>query len=112
MLHVIELGEAADDVAEGRMVGDVAGDVSPWISTWTRAADSRPRNSLPLRAAIPGTVPSVHGRSSRFAGSLAARVTYLLEPKNWLIVTVAAVTWRLAGAAGVAYTVLVWLTPR
>src|SRR5271167_2763748 len=38
--------------------------VSPWISTWTRAADSRSRNCLPLRAAIPGTVPSGHGRAS------------------------------------------------
>src|SRR5260370_17714632 len=38
--------------------------VSPWISTWTRAADNRSRNSLPLRAAISGTVPSGHGRAS------------------------------------------------
>src|ERR1700722_708041 len=38
--------------------------VSPWISTCTRAADSRSRNCLPLRAAIPGTVPSAHGRAS------------------------------------------------
>src|SRR6516162_6632622 len=39
--------------------------VSPWISTWTRAADSRSRNCLPLRAAIWGTVPSAYGRPSR-----------------------------------------------
>src|SRR5580704_6243130 len=38
--------------------------VSPWISTCTRAVDSRSRNCLPLRAAIPGTVPSAHGRTS------------------------------------------------
>src|SRR6516164_5713695 len=38
--------------------------VSPWISTWTRAADSRSRNCLPLRAAITGTVPSGYGRPS------------------------------------------------
>src|SRR5580704_4814978 len=38
--------------------------VSPWISTCTRAADSRSRNCLPLRAAISGTVPSAHGRAS------------------------------------------------
>src|SRR6516162_1062954 len=38
--------------------------VSPWISTWTRAADSRSRNCLPLLAAICGTVPSGHGRQS------------------------------------------------
>src|SRR5580700_10693359 len=38
--------------------------VSPWTSTWTRAADSRSRNCVPLRAAIRGTVPSAHGRTS------------------------------------------------
>src|SRR5579859_2478262 len=38
--------------------------VSPWISTWTRAAASRSRNCSPLRAAIPGKVPSGDGRSS------------------------------------------------
>ena len=33
-------------------------------------------------------------------GSLAARVTYLLEPKNWLIVTVLGIGWRAGGLAG------------
>jgi len=40
-------------------------------------------------------------------GSLAARVTYLLEPKNWLIVTVVAVG---AMAAFVAYAAIVALS--
>src|SRR6516225_2824435 len=59
--------------------------VSPWISTCTRAAASRPRNSLPLRAAITRTVPSEHGRSSRFAwiagreGHLPARAEELAD---------------------------------
>src|ERR1700722_19052731 len=52
--------------------------VSPWISTWTRAADSRSRNCLPLRAAICGTVPSAHGRASVGWGLLAALFTAVL----------------------------------
>ena len=35
--------------------------------------------------------------------SLAARVTYLLEPKNWIIVTVLAVGWRYGEARGLAW---------
>jgi hypothetical protein len=35
--------------------------------------------------------------------SVAARVTYLLEPKNWIIVTVLAVGWRYGGARGLAW---------
>src|ERR1700747_2359200 len=54
--------------------------VSPWISTWTRAADSRPRNSLPLRAAIPGRYRQDMAARQGMPGSLATRVTYLLEP--------------------------------
>src|ERR1700738_112163 len=55
--------------------------VSPWISTWTRAADSRSRNCLPLRAAISGTVPSAHGRASSLgpAGHLLARAEELAD---------------------------------
>ena len=39
-------------------------------------------------------------------GSLAARVTYLLEPKNWLIVTVVAVGARAGGLAGAGWGLL------
>jgi hypothetical protein len=34
---------------------------------------------------------------------VAERVTYLLEPKNWIIVTVAAVGWRFDGLAGLGW---------
>ena len=40
------------------------------------------------------------------AGSLAARVTYLLEPKNWLIVTVVAVGAHADGLAGAGWGLL------
>ncbi len=39
-------------------------------------------------------------------GSLAARVTYLLEPKNWLIVTVVGVGAHADGLAGAAWGLL------
>jgi hypothetical protein len=39
-------------------------------------------------------------------GSLAARVTYLLEPKNWLIVTVLLVGGRADGPAGAGWGLL------
>jgi membrane-associated phospholipid phosphatase len=39
-------------------------------------------------------------------GSLAARVTYLLEPKNWLIVTVVSIGGRADGLAGVGWGLL------
>jgi hypothetical protein len=35
--------------------------------------------------------------------SVAALATYLLEPKNWIIVTVLAVGWRYGGARGLAW---------
>jgi hypothetical protein len=35
--------------------------------------------------------------------SVAAAATYLLEPKNWIIVTVMAVGWRYGGAAGLGW---------
>jgi membrane-associated phospholipid phosphatase len=35
--------------------------------------------------------------------SVAAVATYLLEPKNWIIVTVMCVGWRYGGAAGVGW---------
>src|ERR1700733_740985 len=56
--------------------------VSPWTSTWTRAADSRSRNCLPLRAAICGTVPSAHGRASSLgpAGHVLAGAEELADP--------------------------------
>jgi len=40
------------------------------------------------------------------AGSLAGRVTYLLEPKNWLIVTVVAVGAHADGLAGAGWGLL------
>jgi hypothetical protein len=39
-------------------------------------------------------------------GSLAARVTYLLEPKNWLIVTVLGIGWHADGLAGAGWGLL------
>jgi hypothetical protein len=39
-------------------------------------------------------------------GSLAARVTYLLEPKNWLIVTVVGIGAHADGLAGAAWGLL------
>ena len=39
-------------------------------------------------------------------GSLAARVTYLLEPKNWLIVTVVGVGAHADGWAGAGWGLL------
>jgi hypothetical protein len=39
-------------------------------------------------------------------GSLAARVTYLLEPKNWLIVTVVGIGADADGLAGAAWGLL------
>src|SRR5579859_5219130 len=44
------------------------------------------------------------GRPSR--RSVAARVTYLLEPKNWIIVTVLGVGWRYGGASGLGWGLL------
>jgi membrane-associated phospholipid phosphatase len=37
---------------------------------------------------------------------VARPVTYLLEPKNWIIVTVAAVGWHSAGRAGLGWGLL------
>jgi len=39
-------------------------------------------------------------------GLLAARVTYLLEPKNWLIVTVLGIGWHADGLAGAGWGLL------
>src|SRR5260370_38517368 len=39
-------------------------------------------------------------------GLLAARVTYLLEPKNWLIVTVLGLGWHADGLAGAGWGLL------
>ncbi|HLH82888.1 MAG TPA: phosphatase PAP2 family protein [Trebonia sp.] len=39
-------------------------------------------------------------------GSAARRVTYLLEPKNWIIATVVAVGWKADGAAGLGWGLL------
>jgi hypothetical protein len=52
------------------------------------AADREPGSSGPWRPA---------------RRSLAAQVSYLLEPKNWIIITVLAVGWHYGGAAGLAW---------
>jgi membrane-associated phospholipid phosphatase len=39
-------------------------------------------------------------------GPAARRVTYLLEPKNWIIATVVAVGWKADGAAGLGWGLL------
>ena len=39
-------------------------------------------------------------------GLLAARVTYLLEPKNWLIATVLGIGWHADGLAGAGWGLL------
>ena len=44
--------------------------------------------------------------SLRRPGSLAARVTYLLEPKNWLIVTVVGIGAHADGLAGAGWGLL------
>src|ERR1700749_673822 len=80
--------------------------VSPWISTCTRAAASRPRNSLPLRAAISGRYRQYMAARQGMPGSLATRVTYLLEPKNWLIVPVVGVGAHADGLAGAGWGLL------
>jgi len=56
------------------------------------------RQGLPRSPGWPG--------SPRGPGSLAARVTYLLEPKNWLIVTVVGVGAHADGLAGVGWGLL------
>jgi membrane-associated phospholipid phosphatase len=38
--------------------------------------------------------------------SVAERVTYLLEPKNWIIATVVAVGWRAGGVTGLVWGLL------
>jgi membrane-associated phospholipid phosphatase len=42
-------------------------------------------------------------REGRVNESTAARVSYLLEPKNWIIATTLAVGWRAEGARGLAW---------
>jgi membrane-associated phospholipid phosphatase len=39
-------------------------------------------------------------------GGAAERVTYLLEPKNWVIVTTLAIGWDADGAAGLAWGIV------
>ncbi len=46
------------------------------------------------------------GARQGLPGSLAARVTYLLEPKNWLIVTVVGVGFHADGLAGAGWGLL------
>jgi membrane-associated phospholipid phosphatase len=46
------------------------------------------------------------GARQGLPGSLAARVTYLLEPKNWLIVTVVGIGGHADGLAGVGWGLL------
>ena len=59
---------------------------------------------MAARQGLPGS-PSWPG-SLGWPGSLAARVTYLLEPKNWLIVTVVGVGAHADGLAGAAWGLL------
>src|SRR5947209_8476766 len=77
---------------------------SPCTSTCTRAADSRSRNSAPLRAAIPGRYLLVMGAGQE--RSVAEWCSYLLEPKNWLIVTVVLIGGHADGLAGAGWGVL------
>src|SRR5439155_1719844 len=56
------------------------------------------RQSMAARQGLPG--------SPGWPGSLAARVTYLLEPKNWLIVTVIGVGAHADGLAGAGWGLL------
>jgi hypothetical protein len=51
-------------------------------------------------------VPGDGGPRRATRRSVAARVTYLLEPKNWIIVTVLAVGWRYGGGSGLAWGVV------
>jgi hypothetical protein len=53
---------------------------------------------MPARQGLPG--------SPGWPGLLAAHVTYLLEPKNWLIVTVVGVGAHADGAAGAGWGLL------
>jgi membrane-associated phospholipid phosphatase len=76
------------------------------ISTCTFAADSRSRNSLPVRAAIPGRYPLPMAARQQ---SIARRCSYLLEPKNWLVVTLLGLGWRFdpgSRAAGLGWGAL------
>jgi len=50
---------------------------------------------MAARQGLPGSL----GRP----GSLAARITYLLEPKNWLIVTVVGLGAHADGVAGASW---------
>jgi len=54
------------------------------------------------RQGLPGPVRSPEAGP----GSLAARVTYLLEPKNWLIVTVVGIGVHADGLAGAGWGLL------
>src|SRR2546429_9157733 len=62
------------------------------------------RQGMPGSPGPPGP-PGPPGSLS-WPGSLAARVTYLLEPKNWLIVTVIGVGAHADGLAGAGWGLL------
>src|SRR6476660_3068182 len=59
---------------------------------------------MAARQGMPG--PPGPAGSLSWPGSLAARVTYLLEPKNWLIVTVVGVGAYADGLAGAGWGLL------
>jgi hypothetical protein len=59
------------------------------------------RQGLPGPRALPG-LPGLPGPRG-LPGSLAARVTYLLEPKNWLFVTVVGIGFHADGLAGAGW---------
>ena len=58
------------------------------------------------RQGLPGPPDGGPGSLDGWPGSLAARVTYLLEPKNWLIVTVVGIGLHADGLAGVGWGLL------
>ena len=57
-------------------------------------------------AGRPGSPAGRPGSPAGRPGSLAKRVTYLLEPKNWLIVTVVGVGFHADGLAGAGWGLL------
>src|SRR5512146_2040855 len=69
----------------------------------------RPHQAFPERNPSPAArttnLPTEEsdGCLSTVNESLAGRVSYLLEPKNWIIATTLAVGWRADGARGLAW---------
>src|SRR5258708_6932656 len=72
-----------------------------------RVAGGRgPDGGVPGGGASSGSGAPSGGRGPRdplTRQTVAALASYLLEPKNWIIVTVMAVGWRYGGAAGLGW---------